>query len=697
MKADRLTTALLAALLAFCTAIGAAGCMISGFGLSITSWPQLILCCAGACLLCALGFSVKFGCIPLLLTGGYLLYRLILQGELTQQFWQLLYRITYLYNNAYHWGYFQLVNTPWNAGIADLPMTVLAVSLAAIIVWTVCRQGYGLPACASGLLPLLVCCVITDTVPDAKFLFLLLFPLTILLLSSRVRRADPYQGNRLTILALLPVLLVLGLLFHFTPEERYVNRSSEFRDKVLTWFREIPEKSQSATPQVNISTYLREPQSLNLSSLGRRIESSTPVMAVTADVGGTLYLRGQDYDTYDGFGWTTSSNRVEDFSYPGVDLGHVTVETVTRLDQLYLPYYPKDAASLIGGRVDNSRLETAYTFSRTGFAEDLNALVDSVSRRPEHEARARYLSLPETTRPGAEALIAQILSGETTATDKAAAIAAFVRSRAEYDLDPSRMPEGEPDFALWFLEDADRGYCIHFATAATVLLRSAGIEARYVSGYMVEAPAAEAVTLTGEHAHAWAEYYEPLLGTWLVLEATPADTPQPLPPVTVPDPEPSEETTPSATETAPSVTEEPASATETAPAATVGSSQSLSKPDLGPLKTAAKILLWLALLIVLLEGQARLRRHLRSARRRKGSPNAQALYCWQEAELLAKLLKEVPPKRLENLAQKAKFSQHTLSAEELAAFDSYLQTAKTQLKQTPWYRKLVHRYLLAVV
>ena len=41
------------------------------------------------------------------------------------------------------------------------------------------------------------------------------------------------------------------------------------------------------------------------------------------------------------------------------------------------------------------------------------------------------------------------------------------------------------DFAIWFLTEADTGYCIHFATAAVVLLRAAGIPARYVDGYVV--------------------------------------------------------------------------------------------------------------------------------------------------------------------------------------------------------------------
>ena len=51
-------------------------------------------------------------------------------------------------------------------------------------------------------------------------------------------------------------------------------------------------------------------------------------------------------------------------------------------------------------------------------------------------------------------------------------IADWVSHRAKYDLSTGKMPSGEEDFALWFLNEADTGYCTHYATAATVLLRT---------------------------------------------------------------------------------------------------------------------------------------------------------------------------------------------------------------------------------
>ena len=55
------------------------------------------------------------------------------------------------------------------------------------------------------------------------------------------------------------------------------------------------------------------------------------------------------------------------------------------------------------------------------------------------------------------------------------------------------------------------------------------------------------------------------------------------------------------------------------------------------------------------------------------------------------------PVTLEALAQKAKFSQHTLTAEELEQFTAYLTDARHQLEQKPLYLRLVYMYLYAVI
>ncbi|MEQ8234964.1 MAG: transglutaminase domain-containing protein [Gammaproteobacteria bacterium] len=74
-----------------------------------------------------------------------------------------------------------------------------------------------------------------------------------------------------------------------------------------------------------------------------------------------------------------------------------------------------------------------------------------------------------------------------------------------------------------FLEVTRRGHCEHFATAAVLLLREAGIPARYAVGYAVdEYSRLEAAWVArARHAHAWAEAW--IDGTWVTIDATPPD------------------------------------------------------------------------------------------------------------------------------------------------------------------------------
>lgn len=689
MKSETWVTAFLAAVLACLLSLGAVGCVVTAFDLPLKSAQAVALACIGSAFFCAGAFRWKQGGMAVLLVGGLLAGYLWRRGQAWEQLLQLISRLSHVYDQAYGWGTLALTDAPWDAGFTDLPMGILGAVISLAGAWTVCRGEHPLFAIAPALLPLFSCLVVTDTVPSAPFLFLLIYALILLLLTGRVRSGNPSQGNRLTLFSAIPTALALGALFLAVPKEGYVNRSAELRDSILTWIQELPETAENTVQAAASNGQSSEPETVNLAALGRRIESTAPVMEVTAEVGGTLYLRGQDYDGYDGTGWTANRNRVEDFSCHGLDLGAVTIRTRDKLDQLYLPYYPENGQSLVNGRLDNTRLSTEYTVSRTGLPERWReTAVSGLSFATAALDPSRYLSLPDATREKAEALLETLSLGQS-ATEKAEAIAIFVRSSARYDKNPSRMPGSEPDFALWFLEKSETGYCVHFATAATVLLRAAGVEARYVSGYMVRTQAEQTVTVTGENAHAWAEYYEPALGTWMILEATPADTnaleeprreePKPTAAPTEAENHPTEAPPKPSAGTEPA--REPAAQVQKAPV------------WLGKL---LKTILLLAVIAAILEGQRGLRIRLRRQRQRKGTPNSQALARWQEAETLAKLRKTPPPKELEDLAQKAKFSQHTLTVEELTSFESYLRAARKQLRQMPWYFRLLHQYIFAI-
>lgn len=691
MKSDRYVTAGIAAVLAFLLALGSVGCMISAFALPFRNYPAVVLAWGISAVFCGVAFSWKRGVLPALglamVLAGYLWRR----GEFAEQLLQLVYRITYVYNRAYGLGVLKLVDTPWDAGFADWPMGVLGICLSAATAWTVCRGKSVVYVLCLALLPLLSCLVVTDTVPSAGSLFLLLFVTVLLLLTAWVRKDDSHQGNRLTLLAAAPTALALSALLLAVPRENYVNQSAKLRDRLLSWAQDLSEMRESGVREAAAGLQSGEPDGIDLASMGQQAESAAPVMDVCADVGGTLYLRGQDYDVYDGTSWTASAHRVEDFSWEGISLGSVSIETRNRLEQLYLPYYPKDVRSLVGGKLDNLRLSTRYTFARTGLPDNWRELAAAGGESGADAADASYLALPDGTRAGAEALLEEVLQDASAVTEKAEAISKFVRSSARYDRNTARMPDGQEDFALWFLKESETGYCVHFATASVVLLRAAGIEARYVSGYMVRLQAGETTAVTGENAHAWAEYYEPSLGVWLVLEATPSSQSE------APETTGQEQAADPAAETR-HYAAEPSDmgAADRAEAESQPEETAPRTGGLAALTGFVKCLPLVAAAAVCAEGQRRLRRRLRRRRWENGTPNARALACWQEAELLAKLLRQAPPQDLEELAQKAKFSRHTLSPEELAQYERFRRAARKSLRQKPWYLRAVYRYFYAI-
>ena len=705
MKHKTLLLFLVSVLLSFALAVGAVGCMVTGFSLDLESLADVVLVCGLACLICSFLFLWKWGGAAVLcllaLAAGYLWHR----GIAWEQILALLNRISHTYNDAYGWGVLFLEET---AAPADYPMAILGCIIAVFAGQTLCRGQNGWLTILLAATPLAACMVVTDTVPEEKYLFLLLAGLALLLLTAGVRRDSAVQGSRLTALAALPVLLALAGLFWAVPQEGYVNQSKEIQQKLLSMVEDLPQMVESAAN--NISTGLaggEEETELDLKSLGARLRYTYPVMDVTAENSGVLYLRGQDYDTYSGTGWTATRHRAEEFLADGDPAGAVTIRTRSKKDLLYLPYYPAAGATLVGGQVRNESGLKEYTFTRTVLPENWReaaapAAVDDgkVYLTMEVQAfgstaeRLRYLTLPGEADVRAQELLKSILPENATRVEIAEAIAEYVRSCAEYDLNTGRMPSDQEDFALWFLTEADTGYCVHFATAAVVLLRAADIPARYVTGYMVNAKAGQTVTVTAGNAHAWAEYYLPTLGTWVVLEATPAEELQEeaaasTEAATLPD-ETEAETTETATlpqdsvpteSQAPTVTEAPAPSAPRTPRAVSG---------------WAKLLLLLALLALLTALQRAVRLSLRRRYQHSGNANDQALARWQEAQLLAKLLKQEPLAELENLAQKAKFSQHTLTAEELQQFDVYLRACRQQLRRRPWYRQLLYRFLWAV-
>lgn len=159
---------------------------------------------------------------------------------------------------------------------------------------------------------------------------------------------------------------------------------------------------------------------------------------------------------------------------------------------------------------------------------------------------AVFLDVPEKNKAVIKEECRRIgLSDNMTENEIAEGIRAYFAEHIPYTLRPGTTPSGE-DFINYFLTKNRKGYCAHFASAATLLFRQMGIPARYVEGYAVSMEAVLAsdlneektyrdyymgysdigesavidVEVTDAMAHAWVEIYVPDFG-WKVVEVTP--------------------------------------------------------------------------------------------------------------------------------------------------------------------------------
>lgn len=105
-------------------------------------------------------------------------------------------------------------------------------------------------------------------------------------------------------------------------------------------------------------------------------------------------------------------------------------------------------------------------------------------------------------------------------------IASLLRKNTTYSTKPGALPKGR-DFAEYFFYENQKGYCMHYATTAALMLRMKEIPSRFVAGFVVWGSQFEKkddgsyeANVTGNNAHAWAEAYDPLAG-WVPVETTP--------------------------------------------------------------------------------------------------------------------------------------------------------------------------------
>jgi transglutaminase-like putative cysteine protease len=143
--------------------------------------------------------------------------------------------------------------------------------------------------------------------------------------------------------------------------------------------------------------------------------------------------------------------------------------------------------------------------------------------RPYPVALARYKQLPATLDPRIEALANAVVVNAHARNryDEARAIETHLQTEYGYTL---QLRASGPEPLADFLFRTRTGHCEYFSTAMVVLLRTRGIAARVVNGFLPGEynDAAAAYTVRQSDAHSWVEVYFPESQTWVTFDPTPA-------------------------------------------------------------------------------------------------------------------------------------------------------------------------------
>lgn len=703
-------------------------CVVTSFSVP-TDALRLLIVCVCVSVLFSLLFLLKRTGIWLILLGvaafasGY-----VFRSAFKESLSVLLFSVSSPYAEAITG--FQPIVLSQTAATADatLALAVPGGLCALLCVWTLMR-GKRLVWLLLFVLPILtVCLIILQTPPAPWAIVLVVLILSLLLLTQLLRRKQQAEGNRLLLLLFLPLALLVGGLFVLFPAESYTR--ADWSDALQTSITTAAEqlrmfRRDGITGQLQLSSPL-SPSTLgsylwdssvtgvNLSRIGPQKKLGRSVMRVRSAASGICHLRGNSLAAYEDNRW----NALSDDAYAGVpDAEQAIMEGELRVAQdeesflaissaytmqietdmksgvYYTPYFPtvlpEGAQPFFDAYIKNPSQRTNYAvlYRPTRTEPNGSAAYDAFVQEV-------YTQVPDATRTALSDILPSLIEqtdGMQT-LDTVKTVCQYVSASARYDLNTATVPAGE-DFVSWFLHGSETGYCVHFATAATLLLRCMEIPARYVTGYCVNLEAGEWTQITSDDAHAWVEVYLEGQG-WQVFDPTPAAseliTTAPVTAASEKETElPAQEQTGQPEQTPAEKQTEPQTPDAEYPVKT-SEQETQEKTPFSPVRLIFAVLLPVAV-AVLWRATLFL---IRKAAMQSGSANRRCLVYYHHLENLSRLSKTPIPQELQELAEKARFSNHRLSPSELAPMQAHTEALTKQLLSD---RRILRQVLYRVI
>ena len=680
---------------------------------------RFMLWATGICLLMWMAANFRHGFFPgfllsaLLLYLAYRFYHADLRLELTDFF----DRIT----GVYYEHYYAIGSKYPYAAAVDSHSFILLLAvflLSAYVSMSLTSKNGRTVFSLLGSLPVFAGCIAVNGRPSVFVIVCLMLFWALLLIGGNYYGEESNQGRTLSILALpLAALLCALVLWQKPAEYDYNAQPTDMVEKFdrlgsafSSWINsregglnlfpgETAQQSGTSSAESDNSP-IRFPGvswgmgdgALSLNSSASAQDREKLILRVRAETDGYMYLRCFSYGDYTGTGWRRAEepeNSISSLDFTALALAakadsarhSLDIRFASGVDVAAVPYYSVQSAdSDIYVPAEGRNYSVSY-YSFDGSWDSLSLpeeyAQDELSYRS--YATTEYTALPEGTKANVLQLIQQT-GLRADSPDIIAEVASYVRSCASYDLDTQPYPT--EDYAVYFLQNAETGYCVHYATAAAVIYRALGIPARVTDGFLFRAQAGEVVDVLQANEHAWVEVYLDGLG-WIPVEVTGSGgVTEPAPQEAAVTETPGEETAPPLESTEPNDGEESAAPVQTPqPSDTipVGPIRAQTEPES---KSTSRTLIrfWNTLTLILLLGVifsllpvSRLLR-LRLRQRRISQPDRKkaAVWVWKTAVKASRYGAELP-ESITACAEKAAFSQHDISQEELLQVQNQLK------------------------
>ncbi|PGT20797.1 transglutaminase TgpA family protein [Bacillus cereus] len=295
---------------------------------------------------------------------------------------------------------------------------------------------------------------------------------------------------------------------------------------------------------------------LDDSQLGGPFQADNTIV-FTAQTQNKQYWRVETKDFYTGKGWEVSENpKKVSFKnkndvvswYEQNTKTETTEATITMQKSVPHLTYPAglvsvEASSDVSYNVDpfSEKIYTMHGDSSTTLnsykvtyelpefpIENLKAVKTNEGHETSSYFMTKYTQLPESLPQRVKDLAANLTNDKDNRYDKVLAIEKYFTDNSfVYETTNVLFPAKNQDYVDQFLFDTKSGYCNNFSTSMIVLLRSAGIPARWVKGFtegtldntIANAEGENVYKIANNNAHSWVEVYFPGYG-WIPFEPT---------------------------------------------------------------------------------------------------------------------------------------------------------------------------------